>query len=132
MLCRRKLIAKERHFPVDLLFVTQSEPWRRQLKLQPIPHHNERGSAGIVVCSSWEILDSWDGYGDEDDEQQPCAYQEFQQWYQRVPATDLRLAHLPALIKAFSYAFYRDGPEMEHTNKCAPRALTSSLDEIKL
>jgi hypothetical protein len=33
----------------------------------------------MVVYSSWEILDSWDGYGDEDDEQQPCAYQEFQQ-----------------------------------------------------
>jgi len=79
MLCRRKLIAKERHFPVDLLFVTQSEPWRRQLKLHPIPHDNERGSARIVVYGSWEILDSWDGYGDEDDEQEPCAYQEFQQ-----------------------------------------------------
>jgi len=74
-----KLIAKERHCPFDLLLVTQPEPWRWQLKLHPIPYDNERGSARIVVYGPWEVPDSWDGYGDDDDEQQPCAYQEFQQ-----------------------------------------------------
>lgn len=80
MPCRRKLIAKECHLPIDLLFATQSEPWRRQLKLHPIPRGNDWGSARIVVDGSREILDSWDGNGDENNnEQQPSAYQEFQQ-----------------------------------------------------
>ncbi len=79
MLRRRKLIAKERHFPVDLLLITRPKPWRWQLQLHPIPHDNERGTARKVVYGPWEIADSWDGYEDQNDEQQAGANQEFQQ-----------------------------------------------------